>query len=72
MTLTGTGYGEGPEWDRIYTFGLWGNRQTLAELHKRIENGPVDWEAEDNSEKTFRSEETPRSDETSPSKEKPQ
>ena len=53
LTLTGTGYGDGPEWDRIYTFGLWGNRVTLRELHKRIENGPVDWDAEDTSEKTF-------------------
>ncbi len=52
LTLTGTGYGEGPEWDRIYNFGLWGNRVTLRDLHKRIENGPVDWDAEDLSEKT--------------------
>ena len=53
LTFTSTGIGEGPEWDKIYNFGLWGNRLTLAELHKRIENGPVDWEAEDNEEKTF-------------------
>jgi len=54
LTLTGTGYGEGSEWDRIYNFGLWGNRQTLVDLHKRIANGPVDWEVTDNdTEKTL-------------------
>ncbi len=54
LKLTATGYGEGPEWDRIYNFFLWGNRVRFEELHKRIENGPVDWDAEDDKENTFK------------------
>ena len=51
LILTGAGYGEGPEWDRLYSFGVRGNSYTFRELHKRIENGPVNWdEAEDPSE----------------------
>ena len=50
LSLTETGYGEGPEWNKLYNFFVWANRYTFLELHKRIENGPVDWEAEDDSE----------------------
>ena len=54
LKLTATGYGEGPEWDRIYNFFLRGNRVRFEQLHKRIENGPVDWEAKDLSEENFK------------------
>ena len=50
LTLTCVGYREGPEWDRLYNFFVRGNSYTFAQLHKRIENGPVDWETEDDSE----------------------
>jgi len=52
LTLTGTGFGEGREWDKLYNFGLRANKFTFLELHKRIENGPVDWDAEDQEEFT--------------------
>lgn len=52
VTMTGTPYGEGPEWNRLYNFFVWANRYTFLELHKRIENGPVDWEKKDLSEVT--------------------
>lgn len=47
VTLTGTGYGEGEEWDRIYNFGVRANGYTLEKLYERVENGPVDWNAGD-------------------------
>ena len=50
LILTGAGYGAGPEWDRLYNFFVRANSYTFVQLHKRIENGPVDWETEDDSE----------------------
>ena len=44
--MSGVGYGTGSAWDSIYRVGLYGNRASLAELHKRIEAGPRSWESE--------------------------
>ena len=40
-----TGWGDGGEWDKTYTYfdRTWGN--VLANLKKRFETGPVDWTA---------------------------
>ncbi len=43
LRVSGVGYGTGEEWDRIYQIGLYGNRASLEELHKRISSGPRDW-----------------------------
>ena len=43
VTLHHTGWGEGGEWDKAYTYfdRAWGN--VLGNLKKRHESGPVDW-----------------------------
>jgi uncharacterized protein YndB with AHSA1/START domain len=46
LTVSGVGYGSGSAWDSIYRVGLYGNRASLAELHKRIETGPRSWASE--------------------------
>jgi len=45
VTLHHTGWGEGGEWDKAYTYfdRAWGN--VLGNLKKRHESGPVDWSA---------------------------
>jgi hypothetical protein len=37
------GWKEGPEWDKVYGFFDAGNAYTLAQMCKRLEQGPVDW-----------------------------
>ncbi len=43
VTLHHTGWGDGGEWDRAYTYfdRAWGG--VLANLQKRFDSGPVDW-----------------------------
>jgi hypothetical protein len=43
VTLHHTGWGEGGEWDKAYTYfdRAWGN--VLGNLKKRFDTGPVDW-----------------------------
>jgi uncharacterized protein YndB with AHSA1/START domain len=43
VTLHHTGWGDGGEWDRAYTYfdRAWGN--VLVNLQKRFEQGPIDW-----------------------------
>jgi uncharacterized protein YndB with AHSA1/START domain len=43
VTLHHTGWGDGGEWDRAYSYfdRAWGN--VLANLKKRFDSGPVDW-----------------------------
>ena len=43
VTLHHTGWGNGGEWDKAYTYfdRAWGN--VLANLKKRFEAGPMDW-----------------------------
>ena len=43
VTLHHTGWGEGGEWDKAYTYfeRAWGN--VLGSLKKRFDTGPVDW-----------------------------
>ena len=43
VTVTNSGYGAGPAFDRIYGHFEWGNAYTLAELRRRFETGPTDW-----------------------------
>lgn len=43
LSVSGVGYGEGEEWDRIYQVGVYGNQASLQQLHKRISSGPRDW-----------------------------
>jgi len=45
VTLHQTGWGDGGEWDKTFTYfdRAWGN--VLANLKKRHETGPVDWTA---------------------------
>jgi uncharacterized protein YndB with AHSA1/START domain len=44
MTLTHSGWGEGPEWDRAYQYfdDAW-NRVVLPRLVYRFTHGPIDW-----------------------------
>jgi len=44
LTFTGTGYGEGSDWDRIYRVSVSANCYTLKEFGKRVKNGPVNWD----------------------------
>ena len=43
VTLHHTGWGDGGEWDRAFTYfdRAWGN--VLSNLQKRFESGPIDW-----------------------------
>jgi len=43
VTIHHTGWGDGGEWDKAYTYfdRAWGN--VLINLRKRFEGGPVDW-----------------------------
>ena len=43
VRLTHSGWGDGGEWDRAYTYfdRAWGN--VLANLQKRFSEGPIDW-----------------------------
>lgn len=43
VTLHHTGWGDGGEWDKAYTYfdRAWGN--VLGNLRKRFESGPIDW-----------------------------
>jgi uncharacterized protein YndB with AHSA1/START domain len=43
VALHHTGWGDGGEWDKTYTYfdRAWGN--VLANLKKRFETGPIDW-----------------------------
>jgi uncharacterized protein YndB with AHSA1/START domain len=45
VTLHHTGWGDGGDWDKVYTYfdSVWGN--VLANLKKRFEQGPQDWTA---------------------------
>lgn len=45
VTLHHTGWGDGGEWDKTYTYfdSAWG--KVLGNLKKRFETGPVDWTA---------------------------
>ena len=43
VTLTNSGYGPGPGFDRLYRHFEWGDAYTLAELRRRFETGPTDW-----------------------------
>jgi uncharacterized protein YndB with AHSA1/START domain len=45
VSLHHTGWGDGGEWDKAYTYfdRAWGN--VLGNLQKRFETGPVDWTA---------------------------
>ena len=45
VTLHHTGWGDGGDWDKAYTYfdRAWGN--VLANLKKRFEQGPQDWTA---------------------------
>ena len=45
VTLHHTGWGDGGEWDKTYTYfdGAWG--YVLGNLKKRYETGPIDWTA---------------------------
>lgn len=44
VTVTNSGYGTGAPWDGVYDFFLQGNAWTLAQLRKRFESGPTDWQ----------------------------
>lgn len=37
------GWGNGPEWDKVYELFNRGNAYTLQQLYKRFESGPVVW-----------------------------
>ena len=43
VRLTHTGWGDGGEWDKAYTYfdRAWGN--VMANLQKRFTDGPIDW-----------------------------
>ena len=43
LSLFHTGWGDGGEWDKAYTYfdAAWGN--VLANLKKRFDSGPIDW-----------------------------
>jgi len=43
VTITNSGYGPGPDFDRIYKMFEWGDAYTLAGVKRRFEQGPVDW-----------------------------
>ena len=45
VTLHHTGWGDGGEWDKAYSYfdRAWGN--VLGNLKKRFESGPIDWTA---------------------------
>jgi uncharacterized protein YndB with AHSA1/START domain len=43
VTITNSGYGAGPDFDRIYKMFEWGDAYTLAGVKRRFEAGPVDW-----------------------------
>lgn len=44
VTVTNSGYGSGEPWDGVYAFFQQGNAWTLAQLRKRFESGPTDWQ----------------------------
>ncbi|THD34484.1 MAG: SRPBCC domain-containing protein [Sphingomonas sp.] len=43
VTMTNSGYGPGPDFDKIYKLFEWGDAYSLAGLRRRFEQGPVDW-----------------------------
>ncbi|MDB5470678.1 MAG: hypothetical protein JWR84_2238 [Caulobacter sp.] len=52
VTLTNVGYGQGADFDSVYTHFEWGDAYTLAELRKRFETGSANWGATAQKEKT--------------------
>lgn len=45
VTLTQTGWREGPEWDEAYEYLAAGNATLLEQLHARFVRGPLKWPA---------------------------
>lgn len=43
VVLTNVGYGQGADFDSVYSHFEWGDAYTLAELAKRFEKGPANW-----------------------------
>ena len=43
VTLTQTGWKEGPEWDEAYEYLSKGNAQLLEQLRYRFVKGPINW-----------------------------
>jgi len=43
VTLTQTGWKEGPEWDAAFEYLARGNSMLLEQLHRRFVSGPIDW-----------------------------
>jgi uncharacterized protein YndB with AHSA1/START domain len=43
LTLTHTGFGPGEGYDELHAFFEKGDAETLEQLRKRFESGPVDW-----------------------------
>lgn len=46
VTLSGVGFGPGPEFDGLYAGFTWGNSYSLENLKRAVETGPIDWVAE--------------------------
>lgn len=44
VAIAGVGYGEGEGYDAVYGFFDQGNAWTFAQLQKRFQEGPVDWQ----------------------------
>jgi uncharacterized protein YndB with AHSA1/START domain len=45
VTISGVGYGEGPEYDQLIEFFRQGNAWSLERLRERFVTGPADWRA---------------------------
>ena len=58
VILSNVGYGQGADFDSVYSHFEWGDAYTLAELAKRFEKGPADWGASAQKEKTAQAVET--------------
>jgi uncharacterized protein YndB with AHSA1/START domain len=43
VSLTQTGWKDGPEWDKAFDYLAGGNAQLLAGLRQRFITGPIDW-----------------------------
>jgi len=43
VTITNSGYGSSPDFDRIYKMFEWGDAYTLAGVKRRFDQGPIDW-----------------------------
>ena len=48
IVLSMVGFGNGPEWDRVYNFFAANNPRALGMLQQSLEKGPIEWRLETN------------------------